>query len=78
MAPGIVRDVGDVAQLASLCAPKRLVIAGGRAANGKPVGIDTLRETFRAARPAWEVHEAGRAFSLLPTTEPAELLRPLR
>ena len=38
MAPGIVRDVGDVADLAALIAPRRVVIAGGVGGDGKPLG----------------------------------------
>ena len=37
MAPGILRDVGDVAHLAALVAPRRVVIAGGVAGDGKPL-----------------------------------------
>ena len=29
MAPGILREVGDIAHLAALCLPRRVVIAGG-------------------------------------------------
>src|SRR5262249_36143908 len=37
MAPGMLRDVGDVAHIAALVAPRRVVIAGGVAGNGKPL-----------------------------------------
>jgi dienelactone hydrolase len=47
MAPAIVRDVGDVAQIASLIAPRPVIIAGGVTGAGKPVGMAALREEFK-------------------------------
>lgn len=49
MAPGIVREVGDVAHLAALAAPRRVVIAGGVGGGGKPLGVDALRAAYRPA-----------------------------
>jgi hypothetical protein len=50
MAPGILRDVGDVAHLAALAAPKRVVIAGGVSGGGKPLTAEQLKEAYRPAR----------------------------
>ena len=41
MAPGILRDVGDVAQIAALIAPRRLIIAGGVSGDGRRAFVRT-------------------------------------
>ncbi|MBX9625413.1 MAG: acetylxylan esterase [Gemmataceae bacterium] len=53
MAPGILRDVGDVAHLAVLAAPRRVVIAGGVGGNGKPLTAEQLREAYQPASQMW-------------------------
>jgi len=47
MAPAIVRDVGDIAHLAALIAPRPVLIAGGVTGSAQPVGPVALREQFR-------------------------------
>lgn len=49
LAPGILRDVGDVAHLAALCAGKRVVIAGGVSGSGKPLPPDQLATAYAPA-----------------------------
>lgn len=49
LAPGILRDVGDVAHLAALCAPKRVVIAGGVNGSGKVLTADELAAAYTPA-----------------------------
>jgi cephalosporin-C deacetylase-like acetyl esterase len=78
MAPGIVRDVGDVAHLASLAAPRRVVIAGGVAGDGRPIAAEQLRWSYRAASRAWGLLDAGREFSLLEVKDPAGVVEALR
>ena len=78
MAPGIVREVGDVANLAALVAPRRLVIAGGVSGDGKPLAADRLRESYRAASRVWTLLGAGREFSVLEVTDPAGVVEALR
>jgi cephalosporin-C deacetylase-like acetyl esterase len=68
MAPGILRDVGDVAHIAALAGPKRVVIAGGVEANGKPLTADQLREAYRPA--------AG--VTILDDTDPAKVVAALK
>ncbi len=55
MAPGILREVGDVAHLAALCAPRRVVIAGGVAGNGKALDLEKLREAYRPAQKVYDL-----------------------
>ncbi len=78
MAPGIVREAGDVADLAGLIAPRRVVIAGGVGANGRPLAAGPLREVYRSASLVWELSGAAREFSLSEDTDPAAVLRALR
>ena len=78
MAPGIVRDVGDVAHLAALNAPRRVVIAGGVGGDGKPLGLEQLRDAYRPASLAWETTDPARGLSLLPSPDPAGVLRALK
>lgn len=49
LAPGILRDVGDVAHLAALCAPKRVVIAGGVNGSGKALTVEELANAYKPA-----------------------------
>jgi hypothetical protein len=78
MAPGIVRDVGDVAHLAALTGTRRLVIAGGVVGDGKPLAADRLREFYRPASRAWDLLGAGPEFSVLESTHPAGVVEALR
>jgi cephalosporin-C deacetylase-like acetyl esterase len=63
MAPGMLREVGDVAHLAALAAPSRVVIAGGVAGNGKPLTGEQLRAAYR---PSDQVYEAIAALLKAP------------
>lgn len=65
MAPAILRDVGDIAHLAALIAPRPLMIAGGVRGNAVPVSPAGLREEFQFTE---------AVYSLL-TTEPETPLK---
>jgi hypothetical protein len=78
MAPGILREVGDVAQLAALIAPRRVVIAGGVGGNGKPVPAEQLGRNFHDAARVWDLLNAGPELSVILTTDPAEIIKRLR
>ncbi len=49
LAPGILRDVGDVAHIAALCAGKRVVIAGGVSGGGQSLKVDKLASAYEPA-----------------------------
>ena len=49
MAPGILREVGDIEHLAALCLPRRVVIAGGVYGDGMKLTAEELRQTFEPA-----------------------------
>ena len=78
MAPGILREAGDVAHLAALVAPRRLVVAGGVSGGGRPLDTADLRAAFAFARGAYEVERAADNFRILPAANPAEMVEELR
>jgi hypothetical protein len=50
LAPGIVRDVGDVPHLAALALPRRVVIAGGVSGGGDALGEEELSQAYDVTR----------------------------
>lgn len=64
MVPAIVRDVGDVAHLAALIAPRPVIIAGGVWGDGRPVDPAGLAATYEPAQ---------QVFSLLQPEGPSPL-----
>lgn len=50
LAPGIVRDVGDVPHLAALALPRRVVIAGGVSGGGDALGEEELSRAYDVTR----------------------------
>lgn len=57
LVPGILRDVGDVADLANLVAPKPVLIVGAVDSTGKPLPAEQLRATFKPVRAELAVEE---------------------
>ena len=47
MAPAILREVGDVAHLAALIAPRPVIIAGGVTGDGRILGTTALQDQFQ-------------------------------
>ncbi|AWM38224.1 Gluconolactonase precursor [Gemmata obscuriglobus] len=74
MAPGLLRDIGDVAHLAALCAPKRVVIAGGVSGGGTARTLDQLATAYAPASAAFEL--IGRRNDFVITT-PDRVLKEL-
>jgi len=66
MVPGIVREVGDIAQIAALIAPRRLVIAGPTSGTGLPLAADAVARTFAPTRRIYALERAEAAFTALP------------
>ncbi len=65
LAPGILREVGDVAHLAALAAPRRVVIAGGVSGGGMALTAEQRRETFGFAAAVWQRLDAAEALRLI-------------
>ena len=74
LAPGIVRDVGDIAHLAALLAPRRLVIANPVAGNGQPLTEASAREHFAFTQAAYLVHGRAAQFTITHTSNVAAIL----
>jgi hypothetical protein len=78
MASGIVREVGDVAHLAALAAPRRVVIAGGVAGNGKPLTGEQLRAAYRPAAQVQELLKAAKELVIVESVDAAGVISALR
>jgi gluconolactonase len=74
MAPGVLRDVGDVGHLAALCAGKRVAIAGGVSAAGKPLTGEQLAAAYAPATAAFKLLGREKHFAL---TTPDGVLKAL-
>ncbi len=59
MAPGILRDVGDIAQIAALIAPRPLTITGGVRGNGQEILGDDLSREFGFSRKIFKLLNAS-------------------
>ncbi len=59
LVPGLIRDVGDVAHIAALIAPRRLNIHGGVTGNGGPLNLKLLKEHFFTALSVYEQMDAA-------------------
>lgn len=64
LAPGVLRDVGDVGHLAALCAGKRVVIAGGTSASGRPLAPGALATAYAPAAQAFKLIGKEREFAI--------------
>ncbi len=74
LAPGILRDVGDVPQIAALCAKQRVVIVGGVSANGKSMTREQIVDAYEPAAIAFK--HTGNANGFVITT-PENVLKEL-
>ena len=63
MAPGILREVGDVAQIAALIAPRRWSSPTGVAGGGTALTPTKLRDAYREATPPGLLGAGGKSTS---------------
>jgi len=77
MVPAIIRDVGDVANLAALIAPRPVVIAGGVTGSARPLGVAALREQFRFTEQVFSLNvtEGESPFKVVTPEDVVELLK---
>lgn len=77
MAPGILKDVGDVAHIAALMAPRQVMIAGGVAGDARPLSHVALKEQFKFTDEIYGLFEPPPepAFRVIPTDTVVESLR---
>jgi len=78
MAPGMLREVGDVAHLAALCLPRRVVIAGGVRGDGTKLSPDELRTTLEPAVQINALLKSGAALQLLESSDAEGVTKALR
>lgn len=64
IAPRILRDGGDVPQLAALVAPRRLLISGGVLGGGERLATDVLREQFAYTQRIYRLYGIEGQFSV--------------
>jgi len=78
IAPGVLKNVGNVAQIAALVAPRRVVIAGGVSGAGKALTGEQLRAAYEPAALADRLLGAGKALTLIDGTGADEVVRALK
>jgi len=78
LAPGILRDVGDVAHIAALAAPKRIVIAGGVLGNGKALGAEQLRAAYSPAMRTAKLLNAEKELVIQESIDAAKVIDALK
>jgi sugar lactone lactonase YvrE len=72
--PGVLQNVGDVGQIAELCAGTRMVIAGGVSPGGKALKPEELATAYAPARRAFEFYQKEKNFVI---TTPDNVLKEL-
>ena len=78
MAPGIVRDVGDIQHLAALIAPRRLIVAGPVSGGGKPLGDKEAQAQFAFTKGTYQFQDRAAQFTLTTSTNITDLIRELK
>lgn len=78
LAPGLVREVGDIAHLAALIAPRPVRMIGPVSGEGQPVGGENLDATFAPARRIYQLLGAGQKLELIPRESREQTLQRLK
>lgn len=65
LAPGILRDVGDISHLAALVSPRRLVIAGGVDGSGQELSKEELNASYAWTKAVFELDQSAEHLHLL-------------
>jgi dienelactone hydrolase len=77
-APGILRDAGDIPQLAALLAPRKLVIAGGVRGDGTALAPEALRDAWGDTRSIYRLQGVEGHLAFLDEPPGPELARRLQ
>ncbi len=77
MAPGMLREVGDIAHLAALCLPRRVVIAGGVFGDGRKLVAEELRKTFEPAAQVGKLLKTDAALQLMDSDDTDRIIKAL-
>ena len=78
LAPGIVRDVGDIPHIAALIAPRRLIVAGGLDSRGQAIPEAPLRQQYQFTAGVYGIENAADNLIVLPAGEINEVVGTLR
>lgn len=78
MAPGLLREVGDVAHLAALCLPRRVVVAGGVLGDGTKLSADERHKVFAPAVQVGSLLKADAALQLIESDDLDRIVKSLR
>jgi hypothetical protein len=77
LAPGLLRDAGDIAHLAATISPRPLIIANSLLGSGDAMPSQQVEETFRFTRQAYRWEEAEQQLQVLQEMPVAELAKAL-
>lgn len=77
MAPGILRDVGDLQHIAALIAPRRLIIVGGVTGGNQPLDEASLKNRFNFTRSIYSITKSDAALTILNSGNPEAILEAL-
>ena len=64
LVPGILRDVGDVAQIASMAAPNRLIVANGVDSQNKPLSLKQMQQRYSFTKAIYELDKQPKRFTI--------------
>jgi hypothetical protein len=78
MAPGILREVGDIATLVSLCAPRRVAFTGGVWGSGEALTAAQRQAAFATASEIWRLAGAAAELKLLDADHAGNLVKVLK
>lgn len=78
MAPGILREVGDIAHLAALCAPRRVILAGGVWGSGDQLTPEQRRQAFAFPARVWQLANQAEELKLLEADQVAAIVQALK
>jgi hypothetical protein len=73
LVPGILRDAGDIPQLAALVAPRPVVIGGGMTGGGQPLDAASLEAAFAFTRQAYAAEGMPDRLRLVAEADPDRL-----
>ncbi len=77
MVPGILRDVGDIADVAALIAPRKLTIAGAIFGDGRPLSADELAVQFSRTQQIYRLCGATDSVIVIPQAAIKQIATPL-
>lgn len=75
IAPGILRDAGDIPHLAALVAPRRLAVIAGVDGQGKPLSTIQLQKQFEQTSKAYHLEQSEKNFSIQHKCTPGEVIQ---